>query len=53
MALTVVMRIQTVLTLMGAILVPVNLDTLEMEEAAKVSKLFKNTHLIKLIIILL
>ena len=45
MALTVVMRMQTVLTLMGAILVPVSLDTLEMETAVKVSYLLKNNHL--------
>ena len=37
MALTVVMRMQSVLTLLGATLVPVSLDSLEMERVVMVS----------------
>ena len=37
MALTVVMRMQSVLTLLGTTLVPVSLDTLEMEKFVMVS----------------
>ena len=38
MALTVVMRMQSVLTLLGATLVPVSLDSLEMERVVMVRK---------------
>ena len=37
MALTVVMRVQSVLTLLGATFVPVSLDLLEMERSVLVS----------------